>query len=134
MKKLIHSILAALAFVGATQTPANAAQVQYFYHWRDDSYGVGGTGGWTSPNKVQFMLSVFWDAIDNIGRNVTVESYYTQNVPGGTNVVLANYTLTNVTSASISLGPMTTANASYAIVRLKINGGAYYTIFSDATH
>ena len=134
MKKFIHSILACFAFAGAIQTPASAAQVQYFYYWRDDSHHIVSGGGYTSPNHVQFTLYAYWTDLGGSPRNVEVLAYYTQNIPGGTNVVIANYTLTNVNSAGISIGPYTCADVSYAIARLKIDGGAYATIFADATH
>lgn len=130
MKKLTHSFLAVLAFAGAIQTPAKAAQVQYFYYWTDDNLGTASYAGFTNPGHTQFTCAAAWCSID-YPRTVRVEAwrYDEFNYPH----VIYDQTITNATGASYSI-TLGTATNSFASVRLTIDGGAYAVIYGQANH
>lgn len=130
MKKFIHILLAAIAFAGAIQTPAKAAQVQYFYYWTDDNVGTSSYAGFTNPGHTQFTCQAAWCSVDH-ERKVRVEAWRYDEF----NVFHSIYdqTFYDVLQASYSIA-LGTATNSFASVRITIDNGAYAVIYGQANH
>lgn len=132
MKKLTHSLLAALAFAGAIQTPTHADPVSEFYYWSDPPYITGSFGQWLNNNQTQFQLQAWWCSSDGFGKNGRLEVWQRLNVAGAPLVRISNTPFYNQITASISWSGGTATNA-YARVNVILDNGVVNQ-YAEATH